>query len=126
MTQVSIHHPMSTAQALDAYRIAACATGMVKSPTSRTTVDNLGSSIRSGSRARNDRHKTDIDPDRDDGGRETRRRTQPQPPICPVVTNRFRHQVLRIEEQSISLDRLNANFAEYHHETLSFALPDSK
>ena len=48
------------------------------------------------------------------------------PPYAPVVTNRFRHQVLRIEEQSISLDRLNANFAEYHHETLSFALPDSK
>ena len=70
--------------------------------------------------------KTDVDLDRDDGRRKTRRRTQPKPPIYPVVANRFRHQVLRIEDQSILLDRLYADFAEYRHKTLGCPLTDGK
>ena len=42
--------------------------------------------------------KTDVDLDWDNGGCETRRRTQPKPPVYPIVANRFRHQVLRIED----------------------------
>ena len=70
--------------------------------------------------------KTDVDLDRDNGRRQPRRRTQPNSSICPMVANRFRHKALRIEDQSIVLDRLNANLAEPHHKTLSFSLTEGK
>ena len=39
----------------------------------------------------------------------------------PVVANRFCNDVLRIEVQSIFLNRLNANVAENHGKALAFA-----
>lgn len=70
--------------------------------------------------------KTDIDLDRDDGGAEARRCSQPNASIDLIVANRFRGNVLGIEAQPVFLNRLNTNSPKDPDKALGFAIAKGK